>query len=94
MMSGHRVLYHPDRVRAMFAQMRGDLHAMHFKHLCELSDLRRELDAMRTELEQLRELRATVRARHRAEAELAELHRRRSLMQASMAARDPGQLLQ
>ena len=40
---------------------------MHFKHLCELADLRKELDETRTALD---ELRAAVRARERAESEL------------------------
>src|SRR5262249_2794967 len=89
-----KVLYSADRVRAMFAKMRGDLHTQHFAHLCEMSDLRKELDAMRAELEQLREFRATVCARQQAEAELAELHRQRSLTQAWTAPRDPATPLQ
>jgi len=92
--NGRRLLYTEARVRALFARMRADMHAQHFRHLCELSDLRRELDAMRAELEQLRELRTVVRARQRAEAELADLHRQRSLAQAWTAARDPTAALQ
>jgi hypothetical protein len=71
-MQRNRPLYHPDRVRAMFAQMRSELHAMHFKHLCELADLRRELDETRTALD---ELRAATLARQRAEADLELLRR-------------------
>jgi len=89
-----RVLYHPEAVRRLVDSMRADLHAQHFAHLCELADLKREVDAMRAELAQLRELRATVRARHQVEAELADLHRQRSLAQAWTAPRDPTAPLQ
>jgi len=51
-----RPLYTEERVRALFNRMRSDLAAQHFAHLCELADLRKEVDAMRAELATLREL--------------------------------------
>jgi hypothetical protein len=83
-----RVLSHPDAVRRFMAQARADLHTQHFAHLCELADLRREVDAMRAELATLRELRATVLARQKAEAELAALYRERAIARARAAERD------
>ena len=83
------VLYTPQFV-AGFAhalrEARADLHDQHFKHLCEMGDLLRELAALRAEVEHLRELNAVVLARHRAEAELAGLYRERSIQQALAAA--------
>ena len=63
-----------------------DLHDMHFKHLCELADLRRELNATRAALD---ELRAATLARQQAEAALAELYRERAIARARAAERDP-----
>jgi hypothetical protein len=71
-MSGRRLLYTPERVRAMFAQMRGELHEQHFRHLCAMADLRRELDETRAALH---ELRAATLARQRAEADLEMLRK-------------------
>ena len=88
MRNGRRLVYTEERVRAMFAKMRGDLHERHFRHMCELSDLRRELDQMRAELTTLRELRAATLARHQAYAELASLYRERELQRARAAERD------
>ena len=70
MRNARRVLYTPERVHALFAKMKSDLAAMHFKHLCELSDLRRELDQTRAEFE---ELKSIVRRRVAAEQELSHL---------------------
>jgi hypothetical protein len=83
--NGRKLLYSADRVHALFARMRADLHDMHFKHLCELADLRKELDETRTALD---ELRAAVRARERAESELTSLYRERDLARARAVARD------
>jgi hypothetical protein len=68
-----RVLYPPQFVagfRVALMQAREDLRDMNFRHVCELSDLRRQLDETRAVLG---ELRAAVRARQRAEDELADL---------------------
>ena len=81
-----KVLYHPDQVRALFNRMRGDLHDLHFKHMCQMADLRRQFDACRAELD---ELKSAVRARVRAEAELHALHRERDIRNAMRAERDP-----
>jgi hypothetical protein len=87
-----KVLYTEDRVRALFARMRSDLHSLQFKHLCAIADLKREVDAMRAELAQLRELRAAVLARR--QAELASLYREREIALARATERDPSYPLQ
>jgi hypothetical protein len=87
-MNGRKLLYTAEHVRAAFNKMRAEAHAAHFATLCELADLRREVDAMRTELERLRELRDVVAARHRAENELASLYRERAIARARAAERD------
>ena len=69
-----RLLYHPRYVegyRVALMKARDDLHDLHRKHVCEMSDLRRQLDETRAVLS---ELRAAVRARQRAENALADLH--------------------
>jgi len=91
-MSNRRLLYSENRVRQLFARMRGDLHQQHLRHLCEMSDLRRELDEVRGLYAQLR---AAVLARQNAEQELADLRRQRSLVEAWAAGvRDPATRLQ
>jgi Skp family chaperone for outer membrane proteins len=87
--NGRRLLYSPryvDGYRVALLEAREDLHGLHFKHQCELADLRRELDKCRADLE---ELRAAVRARQNAEQELASLHRERAIQRARAQARDP-----
>jgi hypothetical protein len=71
---GRRVLYTGERVRAMFARMRGDLHAQHSRHLCELTELRKELAGLRAAYEALR---GAVLEREKAEANLELLRRDR-----------------
>jgi len=78
-----------DRVRAAINNIRAEAHAAHFATLCELADLKREVDAMRAELEQLRQLRCAVLARQKAGAELAGLYRERAIARARAAERDP-----
>lgn len=73
-----------DRARELYRRMRRDLEAQHDRHLAELAALRRELD----------ELRTAILARVNAERELAELRRRRTLVEAWSAERDLGQPLQ
>jgi len=70
---------------------RDDLHEMHFKHLSELAELRRELDECRAALDALR---GAVVARQRAEDELASLYRQRDIERASATERDPAARLQ
>jgi len=92
--NGRRVLYSPQYVRGFavaLREARADLHDMHFKHLCELADLHRELDKCRAELDALKDI---VRRRVAAEAELAALRRERELMRALSAERDPALPLQ
>jgi hypothetical protein len=84
--NGRRLVYTEERVRALFAKMRADLHEQHFRHLCELSDLRRELDQVRAAFD---ELRSVTLARSRAELEVAELRRLREIGRAQTVTRDP-----
>jgi hypothetical protein len=74
------------RAREQFADLRGQLHEMHFRHLCELADLRKELDETRAAFN---ELRAAVLCRQTAERELAGLYRARDIERARAAERDP-----
>jgi hypothetical protein len=64
------VLYTPERVHAMFARMRDNLHELADRHASEVESLRAELDEVRA---LYAELRAASLARQRAEAELARL---------------------
>jgi hypothetical protein len=86
----NRRLYTEDRVRAIFAKMRAELSARHVEHLSELADLRRELDQVRAQFD---ELRAVSLARSRTELEVAELHRLRDIGRAQAAERDISQPL-
>jgi hypothetical protein len=85
-MRNGRPLYTEERVRMMFARMRGDLHAQHLRHLSEMIDLRRELERVRAAYN---ELRNAVLARQRGDAELAELYREREIERAQLTQRDP-----
>ena len=51
-----------------YAEARRDLDALDWRHQREHATLRRELDALRAELDELRELRAATLARQHAEA--------------------------
>jgi len=96
-MAPRRVLYRPEFVAGYvraYRQAQADLHDLHFKHMCQMADLRRELDVLRAELAQLRELDTVVRARQNAEIEVAELRRRREIVKAFGAERDPAAPLQ
>jgi len=79
MLGSRKLLYTPDRVQAMFAKMRSDLHAMHWKHVAELAELKRELDETRAAFD---ELLGVVRSRQRTEAELRDLYRQREAWEA------------
>jgi hypothetical protein len=86
--NGRRILYSPQYVqgfRVALAEARSDLHDMHFRHLCEIADLRRELDETRAALD---ELRAATLAREKAEYELRELYHERAIARARAAERD------
>jgi hypothetical protein len=72
--NGRRLLYTEERVRAMFAQMKGELSAQHFRHLCAQADLRKQLDEVRGQFEALRN---AVLERERAEANVELLKRDR-----------------
>jgi hypothetical protein len=67
------VLYHPKYVAALrnvLAGAKADLHEMHFRHLCELADLRREVAELRSILQDV--IRAS---REKGEADVASLRR-------------------
>jgi hypothetical protein len=81
-----KLLYSGDRVHTLFARMRGDLHEMHYRHLCELADLKRELEQVRAQFD---ELRAVSLARSRAELEVAELRRLQAIGRARAVQYDP-----
>jgi hypothetical protein len=85
-MARNRLLYRPDAVRAMFARLRAELEQMHERHLGEMAELRRELDAVRDQFDQLR---SVSLARSRAEFEVAELRRLQAIGRAQAAERDP-----
>jgi hypothetical protein len=92
--NGRRVLYPPGYVIGFahaLRQARCDLAELHDRHLAEMDNLNRELDACRREFD---ELRAMVLARHRLDAELVGLYRERELQRATRAQRDPSQRLQ
>jgi ribosomal protein L29 len=63
---------------------------MHFRHLCEIADLRRELDEVRAAYA---ELRAAVLAPQHAQDELVALHRERSIARTQAAECDPNAAL-
>jgi len=87
-----RPLYTAAYVHRVFGKMRADLAAHHSQMLAELAAMRAELEATK---QAYANLRAAVLARQSAEAEVAELHRRRALTQAWAAAeRDPAARLQ
>jgi len=94
--NGRRLLLSPQYVqgfRVALREARNELHEMFFRHACEVNDLRREVDALRAELDHLRELRAAVLARQKAEHALAALHRERAIARARAVERDPVSLL-
>ena len=69
--NGRRLLRpHIDAYRRALDEARGELAQLDLRHQRRHADLLRQLDEVRRELD---ELRAVVRARHRAEAELANL---------------------
>jgi hypothetical protein len=86
--AGRKVLYSPGYVRGFanaLAQARSDLAALNFRHACAQADLRRELDAARSDLA---ELRAAVLARQAAEQEVAALRRAREIARCAAVERD------
>jgi hypothetical protein len=88
-MSHNRLVYSPQYVAGFVTalrQARAALSQMHFRHLCQMADLGRELAQMRAELEGLRS--ATL-ARQRAAAEVADLRRLQAIGRARAAERDP-----
>jgi hypothetical protein len=71
--------------KALLDECRADLAQLHFEHRCRVTDLERELAQVRAEFE---ELKAAVRARQKAQAELDGLYRERELQRALAAPRD------
>jgi uncharacterized protein involved in exopolysaccharide biosynthesis len=89
--NGCRVVYSEERVRALFARMRHELHELADRHAAEVNAMRAELNEVRAQFDQLRSISL---ARQRAEVELAELRRLREIGRARAAERDPAQPLQ
>jgi deoxyribodipyrimidine photolyase len=75
--------------RDALAQARAEMHEQHFRFMCEVADLRRQLEEARAELASVRELRLSILARQHAESELHALYRERAIQQAERAERDP-----
>jgi hypothetical protein len=91
--NGRRVFSSPQYLqgfRNALRQARNDLRDLHWKHLYEMADLRRELDETRAALN---ELRAATLGRQHAEAELRGLYRERAIQRARAAERDPAAAL-
>ena len=88
---------HADAYRRALAEARSELAAMDARHRHRHDDLLRQLDEVRSELDETRaafqELRTIVRARQRAESELAELYRELEIARARAAEREPCQPL-
>jgi len=82
---GRRLLYTEERVRALFARMREELHELADRHAAQVAALRAELDEVRAQFD---ELRSISLARQKAEAELRELYRERAIQRARAAERD------
>jgi hypothetical protein len=80
--AGRRLLYTQDRVRALVRAMRADAAVSNFETLCELQDLKREIAELREILAMLVATARTeaegnvARLRHELECVLARLHRR------------------
>jgi len=72
-------------LRSLLDEAKGDLARLHFEHRCRMADRDREVAALRAELEALK---AVVRARQHAEAELAALYREREIQRAQATERD------
>jgi hypothetical protein len=85
-MGDRRVVYDEARVRLIFGRMKQELDELRARYIAETAHLRRELDQVRAAFN---ELRAVSAARQRGQAEVAELHRRRDLLRAFGATRDP-----
>ena len=90
MRNGRHLVYTEERVRALFAKMRSDLHEMAARHAAEVTRLREELDGVRAAFD---ELRSISRARQQAEAELRELYRERAIARARAVEHDPKAML-
>jgi hypothetical protein len=87
---GRRILYTPERVHAVFARMREELHELADRHAAQVAALRAELDEVRAQFD---ELRSISLVRQRVEAELASLYREREIARARTAERDPNAAL-
>jgi len=84
--NARRVLYRPEHVaalRGVLARAKADLHEMHFRHLCELADLRREVGELREALQLVMSI-----TRQQVEADVASMRRQLELALARVE-RDP-----
>ena len=71
--NGRRLLYSPQYVRGFrvaLREARTDLYDMHFKHLCELADLRKEIAELRAVLHLV-----VTTLREKADQDVAQLRR-------------------
>jgi CHASE1-domain containing sensor protein len=91
MHNSRRVVLHPRYVEALrntLREARADLHAQQFQFLCEVADLRRELD-------ELREILALIVSitRQQAQADVATMRRQLETALVRLERRDPAQPL-
>jgi len=89
--NGRRLLYSPQYVqgfRVALREARTDLHDIHFKHLCELADLRREIAELRDVLHLL-----VTTLRRQADQDVAQLRRQLETATLARLERDPAKPL-
>jgi len=94
MSRNRKLLYTPGYVegfRNALRQARAELAQQHFHHLCELADVRKELDELRAQFDTLRSISL---ARSKAETKIEELRRLQAIGRARAAERDPASPLQ
>jgi len=97
-MHGRRIVYLPEHFQALcatLARAKADLSEQHFRHLCAIADQNVEIEALRSEVRELREVVALLTAIRREEAEhtVASLRRQLEAVLARLERRDPNQPL-
>ena len=88
--NGRRLLVSPERVQLFcdaLREARADLHEMHIKHLCELAELRHEIDELRSVVQLVVSI-----LRREAETSVADLRRQLEVALARIE-RDPAKPL-
>jgi t-SNARE complex subunit (syntaxin) len=81
------VVYHPRFIAALrntLAEAKADLHEMHYRHLCELADLKKEIAELRAIFRDV-----VTMLRQQSEADVARLRRQLETALVKLAQRDP-----